>query len=43
MAHQLQDADSEDRREEVLQRCVPFLEHKVEGLRAATDDTDVGS
>ena len=43
MAHQLRDADSEDRREEVLQRCVPFLEHKVEGLRASTDGTDVGS
>jgi hypothetical protein len=41
--YQLRDAESEEIREEILRRCVPLLEHKVEGLRAPTDGTDVGS
>ena len=38
MAHQLRDAESEDRRDEILRRCVPFLERKVEELRGAGEE-----
>ena len=32
MGHQLRKADSEDRRDEILRRCVPVLEQKAEAL-----------
>jgi len=32
MAYQLRDAESEERRDEILRRCVPVLEHKAEAL-----------
>ena len=38
MAYQLRDAESEERRDEILRRCVPFLERKVEELRGAGEE-----
>jgi peroxiredoxin family protein len=38
MAYQIRDAESEDRRDEILRRCVPFLEQKVEELRGAEEE-----
>lgn len=38
MAYQLRDAPKE-RRDKILERCVPILEHKIEGL---TDDAVSG-
>jgi hypothetical protein len=40
MAHQLRDAESEDRRDEILRRCVPFLEQKVEELRGVEEEEE---
>lgn len=33
MGHQLREADSEERRDEILRRCLPVLEQKTEQLR----------
>jgi len=41
MSHQLRDAESEDRRDEILRRCVPVLEQKTERLRGVGEE--VGS
>jgi hypothetical protein len=38
MAHELRDAEGEDRRDEILRRCVPFLEQKVEEIRGAGEE-----
>jgi len=38
MAHELRDAESEDRRDEILRRCVPFLERKAEKLRGVEEE-----
>jgi len=40
MAHQLRDAESEDRRDEILRRCVPFLEQKAEKLRGLEEEEE---
>jgi len=41
MGHQLREADSEERRDEILRRCVPVLERKAEELWAVGEE--VGS
>jgi LPS O-antigen subunit length determinant protein (WzzB/FepE family) len=38
MAHKVQNAESEDRRDEILRRCVPFLEQKVEEIKGVGDE-----
>jgi hypothetical protein len=43
MAYQLRDADTRERRDEILRRCVPLLEHKAEGLRGIGEDVTVKS
>ena len=40
MAHELRDAESEDRRDEILRRCVPFLERKAEKLRGVEEEEE---
>jgi len=40
MAHELRDAGSEDRRDEILRRCVPFLERKVEEVRGVEEEEE---
>jgi len=38
MGYQLRKADSEDRRDEILRRCLPVLEQKTERLRGVGEE-----
>jgi hypothetical protein len=40
MAYELRDAESKDDRDEILRRCVPFLEQKVEELRGVEEEEE---
>ena len=40
MAHELRDAGSEDRRDEILRCCLPILERKTEQLRGVEEEEE---
>ena len=40
MSYQLRDAESEERRDEILRRCVPILEQKAEALMDVEEEDE---